>query len=262
MKKIKSELYLLLLLAVSLSACTYSTYLGLTVNEPMLKEAGERQGTLYIGANHLEVQGAYAATKHIGLQADVWKGYDRRYSVEFMPGYYYASPTGFCTGVYAGGGMANTSGYKEINYSTLFARYSDRYINQVRYTTLLLQPSVGYRHKNFEVSFATRFAYVRFSQFKTWYYQMNLNEDQDYKLIESFQTGHASALLFTPAINCSMGLEHVRVFIGTSVTWSMIGLFDDDIGGRNLGAPYLFSSGVKLDLPAPRKYKSNNKVTF
>jgi hypothetical protein len=234
------------LLATVFASCTYSNYIPMTVTEPMLKEAGEKQATVFLGSNHVEVQGAYAIAKHVGIMGDIWAGYDKRYSVELLPGYFYSSPNGFCAGFYAGAGIANTTG--EVSFHTGLGMGEDEhYINDTRYTSLMWQPGVGYRTKNFEIGFASRVSYMAFTRYSTWY---EATENSDSKLIlrsYSYHNDNFTTWVFQPAINVSYGLEHVKAFfsIGGNIpigdTWQK--------GRVHPTYPYYsLSTGLKIDL--------------
>jgi hypothetical protein len=192
-----------------LSSCSYSSYIPVTVYEPMLSKQGDRQGVAYIGANHVEVQGAYAVTKHFAVQGDVWRGVDKRYSMDLLPGYYYHAPKGFCIGIYAGGGMANTSGTKEIEYSNGFNPVNEKRSNQVRYTSMVFQPSAGYKTKNFEVGFASRISYVYFSQYHASFSSWTDEHADNPEIVNEYNHNGFGIWVFQPALNMAVGMEHV-----------------------------------------------------
>jgi len=262
MKKNSNSLHGMIVLVTLFASCSYSNYIPITVNEPMLKEAGEKQGTLYLGSNHVELQGAYAVTKHFGVVGDIWKGFDKRYSVELMPGYYYSAPNGFCAGFYAGAGIANTTGQHEI-YSPrwLTSDLQERWTNHTRYTSLMCQPGVGYRLKNFEIGFASRVSYVMYSRYETEYSYWFPNENTPV-VTDTYKNNDLTMLLFQPAFNISAGLEHVKAFCSVSMN---IPVRDIRYAYRPLHPTfeyYLVSSGLKIDLMRGRKFGSRQRLVF
>jgi hypothetical protein len=259
-KNPRLPLFYFAVMAAVISSCSYSSYIPITVNEPMLKEKGEIQGIVYPGANHVEVQGAYAVTNHFAVQGDIWKGIDKRFSMDILPGYYYYHQNGFCLGVYAGGGMANTSGKKLIPYNSLINRAGEIYSQEVRYTSLILQPGIGYRHDIFEIGFSTRASYVDFSQYHRLYYTRDTEDDFVYKLKNEYHSDGFNMWMIQPAINASVGFKKVKAFFATSIN------FPIGIKGENGDFPHpgfqalLFSSGIKVDLmPCIKSRKKENK---
>ena len=249
-------------MAAVLSSCSYSSYIPVTVSEPLLKEKGQRQGIAYVGANHVEVQGAYAFTNHFAVQGDIWRGTDKRYSMDLLPGYYFHSPGGFCFGIYGGGGIANTTGTKEIVYSNMFNRVNERYENHARYTSLIFQPGAGFRKKNFEIGFAVRVSYVSYSQYHSKKYMWSQDDDATPQLMSEFSDNGFSIWIFQPAFNVSAGFENVKAFFSASIN------VPADLKSMNSAyrhphfQHYLFSSGIKIDLKAPGKFKKQQKVNF
>jgi len=225
----------------------------MTINEPLLKEAGEKQGAIYISSNHVELQGAYAFTKHLGVVGDIWAGYDKRYSIELMPGYYYSSPNGFCAGFYAGGGIANTTGELEVFSSGIGGMGEMKHwINDTRYTSLMWQPGVGYRFKNFEIGFASRVSYVAFSRYNTMYESWENNDSQTPIRSYSFHNDNLNMWLFQPAINLSVGLKHVKAFFsvgGNIPIHQRNPTYGHTVNNDPPGWTYYsISSGLKIDL--------------
>jgi len=263
MKRLSSlQLFYSGLLITLLGSCSYSSYIPVTVSEPMLTQKGERQGIAYLGSNHIEIQGAYAVTNHFGIQGNIWKDLQRRYSMDLLPGYYYHNPNGFCLGVYAGAGMANTSGIYEYSYNDLFHHVSEKKVNEVRYTSLICQQGVGYRGKYFEIGFAQRFSYISFTQYDVKNYKWNPNETSVPQLENAYRDNRFNIWIYQPALNISAGREHVKAFFSASMN------IPSDLKGEHGGyyhpyfQSYLFSTGLKVDLMAPKKFKSKQNLEF
>lgn len=230
-----------------LTSCTYSSYIPLTVQEPLLKKKGEAQGTAFFGANHFEIQGAGAINAHLAIRGTIWKALDKRYSLDIMPGYYSCLKDRYCFGIYGGFMLGNTTGSK-IFADSQFNPIGTEFINDVRYSGFCIQPGIGYRKKNFEISLSWRLSYVKCYRYDVQYWVYNPDETYSYELTSFYHNDHFNFWFFQPAINISGGLEHVKIF--TSASYG--GAINEKGSNPEYPHPFypsiLISTGIKVDL--------------
>ncbi|MBK9016459.1 MAG: hypothetical protein IPM82_21620 [Saprospiraceae bacterium] len=212
------NLLIISLLAATLASCGPTLYVPNTVNAPLLEEKGDFKASIGVNKsapkNDLNMQGAYAINDkvavmsnvaHMAGSADKQGNQIKHDLVEAGVGYYtsfWDNKQGLNVGraeIFGGGGI----GWSEDNdHDTNYTNNDDvRHRYTGNYQRLFLQPAVGIKSKIVDVSFATRFSYVYFSDTKHFTNGM-LTE-----------TGTYNFATMEPVLTTALGYRRGKVFV-------------------------------------------------
>ena len=195
-----------LLVILLFQQCTHYYYAPNKVNMPLFREKGETKisigtgGTDEVGMD--EVQFAYSITDHIGIMANLAKGFDA-YDYDWGGGYYHEGGIGYFSPmtrrsifeVYGGFGDGNTKHH-----------YNDSKIAHVEFDKYFLQPSFGFRWKYFEIAVGTRICALYFDHVKQ--HEELIPDEQ--KHIDYIRNNRLSYLV-EPAIGFNLGFQRFKL---------------------------------------------------
>lgn len=159
-----------MLALLALTSCA-PAYLSNTRNTPLFGEAGEFAGAVVLGSG-IEGQLAGSLTDHFAVMANVevsmQKNTDPSYTKDYLfyeggLGYFGRSRT-LRYEVFAGYGMGKGKSYDSYYY---FQTGTQSVITEGKFQRAFLQPSFGTNNKKFNLIFAPRFSFVKFTEFNT-----------------------------------------------------------------------------------------------
>jgi hypothetical protein len=141
-------------------------YVPTAHNIPMFSGKGEFQGSAGVGLG-INVQAAYAVTKHIGLTANYMYGkyneenYGRTHqSGEVGLGYYTNFNERTCFEIFMGYGVGRGQAY-DSTYLFIFRNFREA---DGQYRKIYLQPSIGFNRGNFTWAISTKLSYIDFTK--------------------------------------------------------------------------------------------------
>jgi len=171
---------LALFMIIFLSSCANrSVYIPLSQNTPLFNKNRQLKATGYIGANHIELQGALNPVNHFAVAGNINFGagiatYDAAAGI-----YGYTANDRWRYELFAGYGF-NTNYINPSNYISLFSGTKINYdVNSV-YNRTYLQPCIGYfgnidMYKlHFSFSASARVSYILFQKFQ--YREVDVNK--------------------------------------------------------------------------------------
>ncbi|HTF17430.1 MAG TPA: hypothetical protein VK658_05120 [Chryseolinea sp.] len=192
-----------------------SVYVPNARNSPLLRKAGEVQGSVGFG-NGLDVQGAVAVTNHIGLMANY--SYEDRNSSQYSSNPsnddyhyhnffegglgYFENNGAWCYEIFAGYGRGEGASYDNYIW------WGDQDVRATgSYDRIFIQPAFGMNKKLFHLSFVPRISIVDFKDFET--------------NASTFVIDEHPKVFFEPAVLGRVNLINNRFFLGFQLGFSV-----------------------------------------
>lgn len=191
-----------------LAGCNPKFYTPNTQNVPLISEKGETNLTLSGNGNQIEFQGAYGVTEGFAIQAsgglfipsdlDNGDGGSGNF-IEFGGGYYKPLSDNFVFETYGLIGFGSMENHFPSTGGTNTGK--DISANILR---IGVQPSIGYKSKNFSAAFSTRLANLSYGKIDG-----DLIYDGENQV--DYLTDNKSNILLEPAITIRGGLEKLKL---------------------------------------------------
>lgn len=237
--------------AVLLTACGPALYLPNSINVPLLEKKGDfKLSTGIVGATRdfqWDLQGSYAVTDHLAVMANSsrldhpmadLKTYNH-YLDGGLGGYFSKAPNKYGVNVFRGelfvGYGKGRAQYVEKNGNYAFGDF-DKFF---------LQPGIGVRTRNFDISLAARFSNVEFKDYGKF-------ENDHLSTGGSFGFGNSESVL-------TVGFGHKRVKfhiqIGTGGATGNVGSYRKvtrDFGGGHFNYGISYSPWREPLVPSPQ----------
>ncbi|MGZ5191852.1 MAG: hypothetical protein ACXWCZ_12635, partial [Flavisolibacter sp.] len=260
----KSFIYLLIITA-GMTSCAHVYYAPSTANAPLFTEKGEtRINALYASGGNIssfrggELQLAHAVSKNIGIMANGLVG-GRTEDVSYWD---WNSPRGVHeesgNGSYLefAAGYFNTFDskkkwvgevYSGVGFGTVSNEYGAGDFTKVNHSKFFLQPSIGYKSKNFEFAFVPRISFIHWTPKEI---QITIPEN-DYVNADMMGIKSKSNFVsFEPALILRGGGEDFKVQCGfttsnfTSTSWFF---------GEELIEKINLNLGVSINIKSKKK---------
>jgi hypothetical protein len=239
----KDHLLHLLLLPLLLTSCTHYYYAPNTANIPMLREKGEGRINVNFYATDEatggEFQGALATGKQTAIMFNIVTASASGGLFNSTAYLGRQEPSGAGTYAELGYGFFAPDPkskwvfetYAGIGIGGITNRYSENEKSKVRLIKMFVQPSLGWRSKNFEIAFSSRFA---FANLKVKENTGHLNQDVEYI------RGHSSAFLAEPAVLIRFGLKHIKIAVNYSHSANLSNNWQQETTAIGVGLSFPF----------------------
>ena len=235
MKAIK--LFMIMLCITSI-ACSPKFYTPNTQNTPMLQNKGQASATLAGNGNQVELQGAYAATDHIGIQVNgaayIPKDQDNGNGgsgklIEVGAGYFTPLSDKVSFETY---GLIGFGSFENYLPSTFDANPETSANIEGKIMRYGIQPGINYQTNSFGIGLSSRITQLSYSDIKGDLIFGNVDQ-------VSFLQDRKSSLMVEPALTIRGGTERIKLQLQlvTSINISHEDFRQDD-GTLTLGLNY------------------------
>ena len=204
-----------------MSGCTHYFYLPNSHNVPLLHEKNDARLSLgsYTGtdgstsASGFEFQGSYAVTNKVGIMASYMHASGSS-GEEYGRGAYADVGAGYFTAGKSKHFVFETFGV--IGYGGAENRFSNFATCKVNFTKVFVQPTLGYKSKNFDAAFSWRLASLHYASFG---FNGQLTE-ADMNGIRTLET-NPDFILSEPGITLRFGFEDLKIQVQTGTSGSL-----------------------------------------
>ena len=250
-------LFLALSLTLTFTGCSPAFYAPNNLNVPMFKQKDEgRLSTGFStsgGTAGIDIQGAYAIGKNVGVIANTQylrgtspqgtlKG--RNMNLETGFGYFFWPENDLLLELY--GGMGRSYAKQEEAYQFNGTTIANNFKG-------FIQPSIGYKHNNFEIAFSYKVAFVRYDHPFT----VVTEELVNFNVIDWMLTGNAPTnrvehqegpdyKVYEPAVTYRYGNENVKLQM--QLIYSANKIYRGQFFLYNAGLNFRFHPKPKLNL--------------
>ncbi len=159
-------------MSVGISACSPTYYIPNPQNVPLISQQGESSFTLALATRQINLQGGYGIAKKFAIKANGYLTTEKSSNtdivesselIEIGAGYFKALPHKFVFETYGIVGMGSIK--NQYNDPSEEAPNYSHGVGQLTANTFRfgIEPTVGYKSKNFSAALSTRFVNLKFS---------------------------------------------------------------------------------------------------
>lgn len=207
------NLLLLLMMTLVIASCSPTYYIPNPQNVPLISQQGESSFTLALATRQINLQGGYGISKKFAVKANGYLTTEKSSNtnivessklIEIGAGYFKALPNKFVFEAYGIAGIGSIK--NQYNYPSEQAPNYSNGIGQLTANTFRfgIEPTIGYKSKNFSAAFSTRFVNLKFSDIKGDLIYKSENQI-------NYLKANASNSLFEPVLTLRAGAEYVKL---------------------------------------------------